>query len=150
MNQIRPQRLPLLDDYPYRQEITVRVSDLDGYGHINAIRTGHYYEDARAAFYKPLYGGVPPIRALVAQLNIRYIKEGFWPGAVQVGTGIARIGNASFEMAQALFQKDVCLGTCATVLVNTAKGASSPLPEAVRGRLELFRIGAGAVASRGA
>jgi acyl-CoA thioester hydrolase len=140
MNQIRTERLPALDDFPYRQDITVRVSDLDGYGHINAIRTGHYYEDARAAFYGPLYGGKPPIRALVAQLNIRYIKEGFWPGTVQVGTGIARIGRASFEMAQGLFQKDVCLGTCTTVLVNTSKGASAPLPEPVRGRLELFLV----------
>lgn len=144
MNHIRPQRLPALDDFPFCEEITVRVSDLDGYGHINAIRTGHYYEDARAAFYKPLYAGVPPIRALVAQLNIRYIKEGFWPGAVQVGTGIARIGNASFEMAQALFQNGICLGTCSTVLVNTSKGASAALPEAVRARLTLFAIGGSA------
>lgn len=141
MNQIRTERPPALDDFPYRQDITVRVCDLDGYGHINAIRTGHYYEDARAAFYKPLYSGVPPIRALVAQLNIRYIKEGFWPGTVQVGTGIARIGNASFEMGQALFQNGVCLGTCSTVLVNTSKGASAPLPETVRSRLVQFMVG---------
>jgi acyl-CoA thioester hydrolase len=140
MNQIRARRVPALEDFPYRQDITVRVSDLDGYGHINAIRTGHFYEDARAAFYKPLYGGVPPIRALVAQLNINYIKEGFWPGAVAVGTGIARLGTASFEMAQALFQNGVCLGTCATVLVNTSKGASAPLPQSVRDRLTLFMV----------
>ena len=30
-----------LDAYPIRQEITTRVSDNDGYGHLNGIRIGH-------------------------------------------------------------------------------------------------------------
>ena len=36
--------------YPVMQQITTRVSDNDGYGHLNAIRIGHYYEEARASF----------------------------------------------------------------------------------------------------
>lgn len=140
MNKINVERVAALSDYPFHVEITTRVSDLDGYGHLNAIRTGHFYEDARASFYGPAFDGLPRMRSLVAQLSIRYLREGFWPGVAQVGTGIARVGNSSFEMAQGLFQNDVCIGTCSTILVYTEKGRSAPLPAPARERLQSFLV----------
>jgi acyl-CoA thioester hydrolase len=134
-----PQRL-VLAAYPYLREITTRVGDLDGYGHLNAIRIGQYYEDARAAFYGVAFKGVDRTRMLVAQLTMRYLGEAFWPGAVQVGTGISQIGNSSFEMAQGLFQDGRCVGLCETVLVNTGGGQSAPLPDDIRACIERMRL----------
>jgi acyl-CoA thioester hydrolase len=134
MAPIDPQR-PRLAAYPFLREMATRVSDIDGYGHLNAIRIGHFYEDARAAFYGQAFEGWPKVRTLVAQLTIRYLRERHWPDPVQVGTGIARVGHTSFVMAQALFQHGVCIGICDTVVVNTDAAGASPLPAAVRDRL---------------
>ena len=141
------QRL-VLAAYPVRREITTRVGDLDGHGHLNAIRIGLYYEDARAAFYGVAFEGLSRGgRVLVAQITTRYLGEGYWPAAVQVGTGISRIGNSSFQMSQGLFQEGRCLGLCETVLVNTGAGASAPLPDNIRAALERMRLATRADAS---
>lgn len=139
MNQMTERR-PALADYPDHQTITTRVADMDGYGHLNAIRTGQYYENARASFYGPLFGGLPRSRMLVAELTMRYLREGFWPGDLIVGTGIVRIGRSSFHMGQGLFQNSQMIGTCTTVLVNTENGAPAPYGPAYRERLERFTI----------
>lgn len=132
----RPDPLRLdLRAYPCQRPITTRVSDMDGYGHLNAIRIGHYYEDARAAFYGEAMDRTN-LRMLVAQLTIRYLGEGFWPGEAIVATGILRLGVSSFEMGQALFQNGRCIGLCDTVLVNTEAGVSAPFPEHARRDLE--------------
>jgi acyl-CoA thioester hydrolase len=119
--------------YPVRRILQTRVSDLDGYGHLNAIRLGHFYEDARAAFHMSARreGG----RVVVAQLTLRYLAEGSWPGEAEVGTGIVRIGRSSFVMGQGLFQDGGRIGACETVLVHTLEGRSSPLPDGYRAAL---------------
>jgi acyl-CoA thioester hydrolase len=139
MTKIDPNRLRL-DAYPVRQEITTRVSDNDGYGHLNGIRIGHYYEEGRASFYQTIGDLAKHPRVLVAQLTIRYLAEGFWPGHVQVGTGIVRLGSSSFVMGQSLWQKEVCIGLCDTVLVHSSQGRSSPLPQHFREQLERHLI----------
>lgn len=122
-----------LDTYPIHRDISVRVCDLDGYGHLNAIRIGHFYEDARAAFYGSAFNGLQSPRLLVAQITLRYLREGHWPGTLQVGTGISRIGSSSIEMIQGLFDAGQrCLGLCETILVNTGGSGSAPLPAAAR------------------
>jgi acyl-CoA thioester hydrolase len=134
MHPIDPLRLRLAA-YPVLRQMATRVSDIDGYGHLNAIRIGHFYEDARAAFYGQAFEGWPRLRTLVAQLNIRYLRESHWPDPVEIGTGVLKVGNASFVMAQGLFQHGVCVGLADTVVVNTDAGASAPLPAPVRDRV---------------
>lgn len=129
-----PARL-LLETYPLVRRISTRVSDLDGHGHLNAIRVGHLYEDARAALYLELGRDVVRPRNVVVQLTIRYLGEGSWPGDAEIGTGIAKIGTSSFEMAQGLFQKGRCIGLCDTVIVNAKDGKSAPLPGGYRAHI---------------
>lgn len=125
-----------LDAYPVQCTITTRVSDMDGYGHLNAIRIGQLYEEARASFYTvALDARQRDTRILVAELTFQYLAEGFWPGDVQLGTGIARLNTSSFLMGQGLFQKDKLLGMCRTVLVCTQEGASVALPDPLRDSL---------------
>jgi acyl-CoA thioester hydrolase len=140
MPSIEPQRLDL-GAYPVARELTTRVSDMDGYGHLNAIRIGHFYEDARAAFYGVAFAGIVRARTLVAQLTIRYLGEGHWPGTVRIGTGILKVGNSSYVMGQGLFQDGRCLGLCETVLVSTEKGKTAPLPDDIRAAAERMRLG---------
>lgn len=128
-----------LRGYPVHRLLQTRVSDLDGNGHLNAIRLGHFYEDARAAFH--VVTGRDGGRVLVAQLTLRYLAEGKWPGETEVGTGIVRIGVSSLVMGQGLFQAGRCIGLCETVLVNTVDGRSHPFSAGYRSQLERLRLG---------
>lgn len=141
-----PQRL-LLAAYPVTRTLTTRVGDMDGYGHLNAMRIGTYYEDARAAFYGVAFKEVRRQRMLVAQVTLRYLGEGFWPGTLEVGTGISRVGSSSVEMAQGLFCEGRCIGLCDTVLVNAPEGRSEPFADDARACLARFvLVGGPAVA----
>ncbi|WP_293680942.1 thioesterase family protein [uncultured Phenylobacterium sp.] len=134
-----PQRL-VLAAYPVTRTLTTRVGDLDGYGHLNAMRIGTYYEDARAAFYGVAFKDVRRQRMLVAQVTLHYLGEGFWPGSMEIGTGISKIGNASVEMAQGLFFEGRCIGLCETVLVNAPEGRSAPFADDARACLARFAL----------
>lgn len=127
--------------YPVHCPITIRVSDMDGYGHLNAIRLGQYYEDARAASYGVILKDVAFPRMPIAQLTIRYLAEGFWPGTLVVGTGIERVGTTSFTMVQGLFSEGRCIGLADTVLVCTADGGPVPVAPAMRQALERAALG---------
>lgn len=140
-----PERLNLAV-YPVVRLITTRVSDMDGYGHLNAVRLGQCYEDARATFYSSVLDYPGERRMPVVQLTIRYLAEGFWPGDLQIGTGVSRIGNASFEVVQGLFQNERCLGLCETVLVHTVGAKSAPIPDPMRTALERLRVSGHALA----
>lgn len=139
MHSLAPHRLTPCA-YPISCEISARVSDMDGYGHLNALRIGQYYEEARAAFYRQALDGLKRSRVLVAEIKLRYLNEGFWPGTLQVSTGISKVGGSSFHMAQGLFQHGRCLGLCETVLVNTGEGRPSRLPDDLRSALESLQV----------
>lgn len=129
--------------YPVHHQLQTRVGDLDGYGHLNAVRLGQYYEDARAVFQRSLRRG-GRARVVVAQFAVRYLAEGKWPGVVEIGTGVVRIGTSSYAIGQALFQGRRCIGLCETVLVHTRDSRSEPLPTDYRAELGRFLVSPGA------
>ena len=135
MSKIDSMRL-LRSSYPVHHEISTRVSDLDGYGHINGIQIGQFYEDARANLYNIFAQTAPRLRVPVAQLTLRYLGECRWPGQVEVSSGILRIGRSSFELVQALWQADRCIGLCDSAMVHSVDGKAEPLTAAYREALE--------------
>ena len=125
--------------YPVHHQLQTRVGDLDGYGHLNAVRLGQYYEDARAVFQRSIRRD-GRARVVVAQFAVRYLAEGKWPGDVEVGTGVVRIGTSSYAIGQALFQGRRCIGLCETVLVHIRDSRPAPLPTDYRAELGRFLI----------
>ena len=48
--------------------------------------------------------GLERVRIVTADTYVRFMGEVFHPDEVHIGSAILRIGNASFQIAQALFQ----------------------------------------------
>jgi acyl-CoA thioester hydrolase len=67
---------------------------------------------------------------VIARLLIDFRAELFWPGTVEIGTGVVRVGRSSFTLAQGLFsQKRLVATTEATiVMVDKETRRSTPLP----------------------
>lgn len=139
-----PDRLQLAN-YPHSVDIPVRFSDLDVMNHINNVAVGEFYEEGRAAFNGLAMRRADfdrrRLRMVMVSVAMNYLREGRYPGQLTVATGVTRVGESSFTIAQALFQKGECIGASESTTVNTQDGVSAPLPPEFRSALEALRFG---------
>ena len=93
MNDLKTQRV--LEDYPSRTSTDIRYADLDRQGHVNNAVFATFSEVGRVAFmYDPERPLVSEGRSFViARLLIDFRAELFWPGTVDIGTGVVRVGT---------------------------------------------------------
>jgi len=115
----------------------VRFSDQDAVGHVNNVAFAAYVETGRVAFGHELrVAGDRASSFILAQLVIDYRAQAHYPGEVQVGTRLLRIGRTSFKTGHGLFKDDVCIGTARCVLVHTRDGSPAPIEGGFRAQLE--------------
>jgi acyl-CoA thioester hydrolase len=126
----RPPPPPRPEDFPHRTVETIRFGDLDRQNHINNAVFATYFESGRVIIlYGEEYGLIVPGASFVlAQIAIDFLGEMHWPGDVEIGTAIARVGNSSIGLDQALFVKGVCVATAENTLVLVDKATRKPKP----------------------
>lgn len=117
-----------LDAYPLRTHEKLRYADTDRQGHVNNAVFATMLETGRVEL---LYAPEAPLHDagcafVVASLHLDFLGEITWPGRVEIGTRIARIGNSSFTVEQGLFQHDRCVATARTVIVQMNESTRRP------------------------
>jgi acyl-CoA thioester hydrolase len=129
-----------LEDYPSRSSADIRYSDLDRQGHVNNAVFATFSEVGRVAF---MYDPERPLAIegrsfVIARLLIDFRAELFWPGTVDIGTGVLKVGRSSFTLAQGLFSKGhlAAAAEATIVMVDKETRRSTPLPP---GTLDLLR-----------
>jgi acyl-CoA thioester hydrolase len=136
----RPRRpAPQLADYPHRVTDNIRFGDLDPQGHVNQAVFLTYFETGRVAMFRnPDLGiGVPGATFVMVRMEVDYVRELHWPGAIEIGTGLAEFGRSSFKVAQAIFRDGVCaaVGRATLVCIDLDTRKPRPLPEEAVARL---------------
>ena len=118
--------------YPHLVRHGIRYGDTDRQGHVNNAVFATFSEVGRVAF---MYDPDRPLAMegrsfVIARLLIDFRAELFWPGTVEIGTGVLRIGRSSFTLAQGLFSKGHLAATAEAtiVMVDKATRRSTPLP----------------------
>jgi acyl-CoA thioester hydrolase len=123
--------------------VTIRYADLDPNNHVNNGAINQFFEDGRVQFrmarMAPLGTATLAGFALVRYSAV-YRAALHYPGEVEIGTGVTRIGGSSYDLGQGLFQGDKCIATAEVTTVHIVDGRSSPLPDAVRTILEAARL----------
>jgi acyl-CoA thioester hydrolase len=136
--------LPRLEDFPGRAADTIRFGDMDAQGHVNNTVFATFLESGRVALLRAPGRelNAPGTTSVLARLDIDFLKELHWPGAVDIGTGIAGIGRSSYTFAQAIFHAGVCAATARATMVMIDETTRRPrrLPAEVVERLEMLRI----------
>ncbi len=121
----------IFNDFPFKSYDKIRYADTDRQGHVNNAVFSTFFETGRAELlYKCDKTLVPESTSyVIAALNMNYLKEIHWPGKVDIGTGILKIGRSSIKIFQQLFQDDVCVANSETVIVqmDDQTGRSKPL-----------------------
>ena len=128
--------LPLISDFPLKTYDKVRYHDTDRQGHVNNAVFSSFLETGRVEI---LYNPDVPLNSqdtsfVIASLKLDFLHEAEWPGLVEIGTGVSRIGNSSVVFHQQLFQRGVCVAKAETVIVQVYndKSGSAPLSEEAR------------------
>ncbi len=79
-------------------------------------------------------------RILIAHQSIDYLHEASYPGALEVGVGVLRIGNSSYQFGMGMFQHGLCVSVSDAVMVFADKNGPARLPDKYRRRLEEWQL----------
>lgn len=138
---------PTLDDYPFRTFDKLRYCDTDRQGHVNNAVFATFFETGRVEMLlDPDHPFLEPGRSLVlARLEIDLVAEINWPGTVEIGTRVARIGRSSLALEQAVFQAGrlAARGNSVIVLTDETTRRSTPFSPAAVERLQAVAAPAG-------
>ncbi len=136
--------LPPLAAFPSRTSAEIRYADLDRQGHVNNAVFATFSEIGRVAFlYRPDKTMAPDgATFVIARIEIDFLAELHWPGTVEIGTGVSRIGRSSFGLTQGLFSEGRAVAAVEGVLVLTdgRTRRSMPLPPQTLAALNELRI----------
>ncbi len=133
----------LAERYPLRFFTRVLYADMDGFRHLNNGATGRYLEEGRASLNIILFGREqmidPPAgrQLLLAGFAIDFIAQAHYPGDVEIGTAIARIGNSSYKVVQAAFQNGRCFALGEGTMVKAIGGRPAALDDTERAAMAL-------------
>jgi len=121
--------------------IPIRFADQDPVGHVNNAAIAVYFEQARCELLLPLIAehGAGALDIVLARIEIDYLREIRYPGTVEVGIRISRLGSKSITLESAVFADEICRATAvATIVVfDLATRSSTVPPPALRKALEL-------------
>ncbi len=118
----------------------MRFSDQDAAGHVNNVALCAYLETARLTFMRDLglMGTEADTRGISAGMTVSFLAESHWPGQVELGSGVIRIGTSSITIGSAAFKDGQCI-TAAEMTVVRLKGRTPhPIGAELRTRLEKY------------
>ena len=133
-----------LDDFPAHSFDKLRYGDTDRQGHVNNAVFSTLLETGRVEL---LRDPAAPLHEagrewVIARLTLDFVSELTWPGRVDIGTGVTRVGTSSVVMAQALFQDGRLVARAETVIVQTddVTRRSAALSDDARARFDALLV----------
>lgn len=129
--------------FPVLRTISTRWEDEDIYGHINNVVYYSFFDTAVNGYLIEASGvDIRLIDAvgLVAETRCEFLRELRFPGDVQAGLAIERLGSSSIVYRIGLFQGDsdepAAIGRFVHVYVDSGTRAVTPVPDVIRQAVE--------------
>jgi acyl-CoA thioester hydrolase len=137
---------PTLDDFPARSHDKLRYGDTDRQGHVNNAVFATLLETGRIEVLRDATAQLTEDGRewVIARLTLDFLGEILWPGVVDIGTRVQRVGRTSVGMEQALFQQGRIVARAETVIVQTdvVSRRPAPLSDDARERFEALQVSA--------
>lgn len=133
-----------LSEHQFKTFDKVRYSDTDRQGHVNNAVFSTFFETGRVELLyiptNPLYD--EGCSFVIASSKIDYLSEIMWPGTVEIGTSIIKIGNSSVHLIQSIYQHRKLVGTSdnITVQVDNETKRSKPLSNEAKEKLSNYLL----------
>jgi len=129
------------ETFPYFTSEKVRFGDIDRQNHVNNLAICSYIECGRVEMREvnfPEIARDPANAWLVVHFEVSFKASTGYPGTVDVGTGVLKIGNSSYVLGHGVFAGDTCLATARTTTVfgDRQAGGKRLIPDNLRRELE--------------
>lgn len=131
------------DRFRYQLSLPTRWQDQDAYGHVNNVV---YYSlfDTAVNTHLVQEGGLDiqrsPIIGLVVETRCQFLRELHFPGTVDAGLLVTRLGNSSVTYQIGLFRAGepevAAKGHFVHVYVDRVERRPVPIPDPIRAALE--------------
>lgn len=129
-------------DYRHFLAIPTRWKDNDVYGHVNNVEYYSYF-DTVINTYLITEGGLDihlgPAIGLCAESHCRFLREIAFPGSVDAGLRVEKLGNSSVRYGIGLFRagegEPAAEGWFVHVFVDREARRSTPIPDRIRAAL---------------
>ena len=138
---------PRLQDFRYRLSDNVRFADLDPNQHVNNAVYASYFETGRVTLMKDRSFGLMPdgLAWIMVRLDIHFRAELRWPGTIELGLGVAKLGRTSVTFDQVVFSEGRCVASAqaVTVLIDETTRKPTPLTGEIIAKFQPWmRVGA--------
>ena len=119
----------------------IRYADLDPVGHVNNNAYGLFIENARPMLFLDAEREIKSELNLGSQcdwvlrkLDIDFLREIHYPGEVEVGIAITRIGKSSMVVNHGVFTEDYCAATAVGISVyfDLKTRSSTAIPQSIQ------------------
>ena len=124
-----------LDAHPHRLSDNVRFADLDVNRHVNNAVYSSYFESSRVLLVGERGHGLTPegMGWVLARLDISFRAELHWPGTIDLGLGVLRLGRSSVTFSQVVYSlgRLIASAQATTVMVDSASRKPTLLPDDV-------------------
>jgi len=128
------------ESFAFWTPVTVRYCDQDDLGHINNCSYPEFIEVGRVAFLGGLLDPVqhPGIDFILARIAINFLNEGHFPGVMQIGSRILKLGTKSMTTGFGAFLDGECKATAECVNIYFRKDTREmiAIPPDIRAQLE--------------
>jgi acyl-CoA thioester hydrolase len=125
--------VPRPADFPTTTVEKLRFADTDRQGHITNSVFAVCCQNARMELLcDPRRVPIPRnTQFVIARLVLEFRAEMHWPGTVEIGTRVERVGRSSATLAQALFVHEACVATAESIvaLMDMTTRRPTLLPE---------------------
>jgi acyl-CoA thioester hydrolase len=134
---------PKYEDFPLKAYDKIRYADTDRQGHVNNALFSTFLETGRTELlYAKEQLHAEKASFVIASQKLDLLSEIRWPGTVEIGSAITRIGNSSLSLFQGIYQNGELAAVAETVIVqmddDTRK--SAPLSSETKGRLKEYLV----------
>jgi len=123
----------------FTEKLMPRFTDTDALGHINNTKVPVWFEGAREPIFKLF---VPDLdiknwQLIIAKIEVSYHGQLFYGQEVEIRTYISRIGGASFDVYQEIWQHgEKCVsGTAAMVNFDYKTQSSKKISDEIKEQL---------------
>ena len=125
--------------FPHWTTVTLRYCDQDSMGHVNNVSFAAYVEAGRVGFEHahmfPLLGKRQDF--YLVNLTINYRRQLRYPGEVEIGTGVVKLGRTSITLAHGIFRDGELAADAQSIIVlgDLETERPIPFPDAARAAL---------------
>ncbi|MGG1878328.1 thioesterase family protein [Paenibacillus cisolokensis] len=133
-----------LDSFRFSIPIKIRYCETDILGHVNNTSYFMYFEQGRIEYFENLELTDELFSkqqvSVVADLECQYLAQLYLRDPLKLHVKVAEIGRSSMDVHYAVVVNDElkAAGRGTIVLVDTATGKSTPIPETAREKIAAF------------